>query len=215
MDMETATIHPINPRTETALQQLYKASAKEISIIDVPALNFLMIDGHGDPNTSQSYKDAVEALYAVSYALKFALKKQGLDYRVGPLEGLWWAEDMREFSVDRKADWFWTMMIAQPNEVTPEKVNEVTSQVSQKKTLPALGKLRLATLKEGSAAQIMHFGPYSAEGESIQKLHAWIYARGYGFDGREQKHHEIYFGDPRRTAPENLKTILRQPFSEV
>jgi hypothetical protein len=212
--METVTVQPTNTKTSFTeiTKQLYKSSAKEVTFVDVPAMNYLMIDGHGDPNTSQSYKDAVEALYAVSYALKFALKKQSIDYKVGPLEGLWWAEDMKEFSVERKGDWHWTMMIAQPYEVTPQKVREIITQVGQKKTLPALDKLRFITVTEGSAAQIMHFGPYSAEGPTIQRLHGWIHEHGYGFDGREQKHHEIYLGDPRRAAPEKLKTILRQPF---
>jgi hypothetical protein len=192
-------------------KHLYKASAKEVTFIEVPALNYLMIDGHGDPNTSQRYKEAVEALYAVSYALKFALKKQGIDYKVGPLEGLWWVHDMNTFITRDKGAWHWTMMIAQPDEVTPEKVSEVMVQVRQKKTLPALDKLRLTTFTEGSVAQIMHLGPYSTEGPTIQKLHASIREHGYSFDGPEQKHHEIYVGDPRRTAPENLKTLLRQP----
>lgn len=210
--MATSQATPKTDPTETTLKQLYKASAKEVTFIDVPALKFLMIDGQGDPNTSQEYKDAVEALYAVSYALKFALKRQGLDYKVGPLEGLWWADDMKEFSTESKGDWYWTMMIAQPNEATSENVNDLIRQVRQKKNPPALDKLRFVTLEEGTAAQIMHFGPYGAEGPTIQKLHGWIHHHGYRFDGREQKHHEIYFGDPRKTAPENLKTILRQPF---
>jgi hypothetical protein len=216
VSMQTATI-PINTETSFAaiFKHFYKASGKEVAFVDVPVMNFLMIDGHGDPNTSQSYKDAVEALYAVSYALKFDLKKQGLDYKVGPLEGLWWSEDMGKFSLDKKGDWLWTMMIAQPDEVTPEKLSEIITLVRQKKTLPALDKIRLAKMKEGNAAQIMHLGPYSSEGPTIQKLHDWIFKHGYHFDGREQKHHEIYFGDPRRMAPENLKTILRQPFVKV
>lgn len=196
---------------DQALKALY-APPKRPVMVDVPVLNFLMIDGHGDPNLSQDYKDAVEALYALSYTLKFMLKKEeGLQYRVGPLEGLWWAEDMVEFSMERKANWDWTMMIAQPDAVTPEHVARAREQAGRKKPLPALAKVRLESFEEGRCAQVLYVGPYSAEGPTIAALHAFIREQGYEFDGRKQKHHEIYLGDPRRTAPEKLKTIIRQP----
>lgn len=193
------------------LEALYKASPTP-SWVEVPKRQFLMIDGHGDPNTSAEYHQALEALYALSYALKFALKKaQGREYKVGPLEGLWWAENMTEFSTERKGDWNWTMMIAQPEAVTQEWFEKVRLEVSHKKHLPALDKVRLESFKEGKAAQMLHLGPYSSEGPNIQKLHRFIRGQGYRFDGRTQKHHEIYLGDPRKTQPEKLKTILRQP----
>lgn len=197
---------------EKQAKGLYKAPKDQPQWVDVPAMNFLMIDGEGDPNTSQAYKEALEALYALSYTLKFALKKAiGLDYRVGPLEGLWWAEDMAEFSLGHKGNWKWTMMIAQPDAVTPEWVERAKDETRRKKNLPALDKVRFEPFHEGKAAQILHIGPYSAEGPTIRKLHEFIRAQGYTLEGTENKHHEIYMGDPRRAAPEKWRTILRQP----
>ncbi len=163
---------------EQELQRLYRAR-RTPAMVDVPELSFLMIDGNGDPNHSQRYQQAVQALYTVSYALKFALKKRlGLSYRVGPLEGLWWAEDMAEFSVQRKGDWDWTMMIRQPAQVTLELAEQTARQVAAAKQLPAAGELRLERFTEGPAAQVLHLGPYSAEGPTIAALHAFIHAQG-------------------------------------
>jgi hypothetical protein len=199
--------------TEQQVQRLYRAR-RTPELVEVPELRFLMIDGHGDPNHSERYQQAVQALYAVSYTLKFALKKQrGLDYRVAPLEGLWWVQDMAQFGIQRKADWDWTMMIRQPAEVTPQLVEQTAQQVAQTKQLPAARELRLERFTEGPAAQVLHLGPYSAEGPTIAALHAFIHEHGRSFDGRRHKHHEIYLGDPRRSAPERLKTIIRQPVS--
>jgi hypothetical protein len=127
------------------------------------------------------------------------------------LEGLWWAEDMAEFSIERKADWRWTMMIAQPEAVTPALFQTVLQQVRRKKALPGLERVRLETFAEGLAAQVLHRGPYAAESPTIERLHRFIHTHGAGFDGRHQKHHEIYVSDPTRTPPERLETILRQP----
>ncbi len=198
---------------ELELRRLYRAR-RTPEFVEVPELSFLMIDGHGDPNTSERYRQAVQALYAASYTLKFALKKQrGLDYRVSPLEGLWWAEDMTAFSAARKSDWDWTMMIRQPGQVTPELVEQTAQEVAAKKQLPAAAKLRLKHFSEGSAAQVLHLGPYSAEGPTIAVLHAFIREQGRRFDDPRLKHHEIYLSDPRRSAPKRLKTIIRQPVS--
>jgi hypothetical protein len=135
----------------------------------------------------------VQALYAVSYTLKFALQKQHrLDYRVAPLEGLWWAQDMTQFRSQRKADWDWTMMIRQPAQVTSQLVEQAVQEVASKKRLPAARELRLERFSEGPAAQVLHLGPYSAEGPTIAALHAFIHAHGRRFDGRRHKHHEIY-----------------------
>jgi hypothetical protein len=192
------------------LKHLYQPSAKEFVVVDVPPMQFLMIDGHGDPNTAQEYQDALEALYAVAYTLKFASKKAlGMDYVVPPLEGLWWAEDMDVFTASSdKSTWDWTMMIMQPEWVTQEMFEEAVAQVEKKKNPPALPRLRLETYDEGSAVQIMHIGPYAAEGPTIARMHAFIAENGYEPAG---KHHEIYLSDPRRTAPEKMKTVLRQP----
>lgn len=190
-------------------KQLYTA-AREPAVVDVPEFAFLMVDGHGDPNHTASYGQAVEALYSVSYTLKFTLKRAvvPLDYQVMPLEGLWWVPDMTQFSVERKTDWDWTMMIRQLDEVDKRLLEEATEQAAAKKDLPAAPLLRLERFTEGLAAQVMHIGPYTAEGPTIQRLHAFI--AGQGLE-RVGKHHEIYLGDPRRSAPENLKTVLRQP----
>ena len=193
------------------LKHLYSPSAKEAAIIEVPKMDFLMVDGQGDPNTAQEYKDAIEALYAVSYALKFMIKKGGdVDYVVMPLEGLWWTEDMTKFTMGNKDAWKWTSMIMQPPYVTQELVQKTLKQVEEKRNLSALSKMRFESFHEGLSAQIMHIGPYSAEGPTIERLHNFIREKGYGLRG---KHHEIYLSDPRRSKPGKLKTIIRQPIA--
>ena len=197
------------------LKHLYQPARGSFSVVDVPPMSFLMADGHGDPNTAPAYKDAVEALYAVAYKVKFASKKElGRDYVVPPLEGLWWAEDMALFSTRRdKSTWDWTMMIMQPDWVTQDMVDDAVRQVSRSKDLPALDRLRLEAYHEGLAVQIMHVGSYDEEGPTIARMHEqYIPEHGYAPAG---KHHEIYLSDPRRTAPEKLKTVLRQPVREV
>ncbi|UCG37006.1 MAG: GyrI-like domain-containing protein, partial [Candidatus Bathyarchaeota archaeon] len=184
------------------LKHLYYPSAKKDETVDVPMMNFLMIDGSGDPNTAQEYKDAVEALFAVSYALKFSVKKEkGVDYGVLPLEGLWWTDDMTQFSIENKEAWKWTSMIMQPEYVTEDLVSKALEQVEKKKNPPALPKIRFESFHEGLSAQIMHIGPYSAEGPTIERLHNFIKENGYELKG---KHHEIYLSDPRRSAPEKM-----------
>ena len=190
------------------LKQLYNPSTKEVTIINVPDMNFLMVDGEGAP-ASPEYVASLEELYPVAYALKFKVKKdKGIDYGVMPLEGLWWMEDIAKFSVDRKDEWKWTNMIMQPKYVTEADFKTAIQQVRKKKSPTALDKVRFECYHEGKAAQIMHLGPYSTEGSNVQKIHEAIKAAGYQLSG---KHHEIYLGDPRRTAPEKLKTVLRQP----
>jgi hypothetical protein len=192
-------------------ERLYKALAGKPAIVHVPEMSFVMIDGQGDPNTSRDYKDAIEALYALSYTLKFALKKeQGIQYRVGPLEGLWWAEDLTAFDSDPRGEWMWTTMIAQPDALTRERFEVARDEIGRKKELPAMAQARLQRFEEGSCAQVLHIGPFSAEGPTIAMLHAFIRDQGYSING---KHHEIYLSDPRRSAPEKWKTIIRQPFS--
>ena len=194
------------------LKELYKPSAREAALVDVPPMSFLMIDGQGDPNTSQDYVAALEALYSVAYTLKFMIKKgpAAVDYGVMPLEGLWWSDDMNAFVAGRKDSWQWTSMIMQPEFVTRELFEEAVGQAAKKKTLPALSKIRLEEFAEGRAAQIMHIGPYSAEGPTIEKLHGFISEKGFERSG---KHHEIYLGDPRRAAPDKLMTVIRQPIA--
>ena len=193
------------------LKHLYGPPAKEVSVVDVPPMSFLMVDGQGDPNTSQAYQEAVGALYSVSYTLKFMVKKgeMMIDYKVMPLEGLWWTEDMSRFSMDEKEAWKWTAMIMQPDFVTAELVEAAKDQAQRKKGLVAISLTRFKVFREGRAAQIMHIGPYAEEAPTIEKLHEFIAAQGGTLSGM---HHEIYLSDPNRTAPEKLKTIIRQPF---
>lgn len=175
----------------------YRAPAGRFEIVDVPDLQYLMADGHGDPNTSPDFAAAVEALYPVAYRLKFAGKDLGRDYVVMPLEGLWWADDMDSFTAARdKSRWDWTLMIMVPDWITPDLV-------------PAGGPVRLETLSEGRCVQTLHIGTYDDEAATLARMHdAFIPAQGLRMTGR---HHEIYLSDRRRTAPEKLRTILRQP----
>ncbi len=194
------------------LKEFYTGvSAKDFSVVDVPPMNFLMIDGQGYPGTSQEYQEAMEAIYPVSYTLKFMMKKKGIDYVVMPIEGLWWATDMTVFTtefMERKDEWKWTSMVMQPDFITQEMVDQAIEEVEKKKNPVALPKLRFEQYTEGLSAQILYFGPYSEEGPTIQRLHNFITKQGYKLHG---KHHEIYLSDPRRTKPDRLKTIIRQP----
>ena len=190
------------------LKYLYQPSAKDVALVEVPSMNFLMVDGRGDPNTSPAYQEAVEALFSVAYAVKFKVKKTlAIDYGVPPLEGLWWADDMAVFTAGDKSAWQWTMMIMQPEFVSAALVRDTIAEVKKKKDLPALAKLRFETFAEGKSAQILHVGPFTAEGPTIAKLHAFIVANGK----LSGKHHEIYLSDIRKADPAKWKTIIRQP----
>ena len=193
-------------------KHLYKPSPKKVEIVDVPRMNFLMIDGKGDPNTSQEFKEAVEALFGLSYKVKFIVKKDmlRLDYAVMPLEGLWWVDDMREFSIEDKSAWKWTLMIMQPEIVTLELVRKAGDELQRKKNPAALSKIRFESFKEGKSVQVMHIGPFSEEGPTVERVHQFIEANGYKLRG---KHHEIYLSDIRRGNPANWKTIIRQPIA--
>jgi hypothetical protein len=194
------------------LRSLYTPSAREFSLIEIPPLQYLMVDGHGDPAVVPEYTDAVQTLYSLSYTLKFLLKKTlGQDYTVMGLEGLWWMPDMRDFSLERRADWDWTMMILQPDFVTPVLMETAKTQAVAKGKAPLAGKTRLATLTEAACVQIMFFGPYVDEAPVIARMHNWIHEHGFTPVG---KHHEIYLSDPRKVAPEKNKTILRQPIQK-
>ncbi len=194
------------------LKYLYRASPKNVVTVDVPTMNFLMVDGQGNPNTSQAYQEAVEALFALSYAIKFNVKKGplGLDYGVMPLEGLWWSEDITKFAITPKDEWYWTAMIMQPDFVDKAIVEAMTEQLRAKKNPAALNLVRFEAFTEGKAAQILHVGPFSEEGPTISRVHDYIQENGFNMSG---KHHEIYLSDIRRAAPEKWKTIIRQPFS--
>lgn len=190
------------------LKAFYQASDKQVRVVDVPPFNYLMIDGMGDPNTSTEFARAVETLYALSYTIKFHVKKtQEIDYTVMPLEGLWWADDMAVFATGDRAQWRWTLMIMQPDFVPPSAVEAAVAKVANDKAHLDVAKARFEQFAEGRSAQILHVGPFSAEGPTIERLHAFINERSR-LRGR---HHEIYLSDFRRTEPSRWRTIIRQP----
>jgi len=192
---------------------LYRATTTP-QLVRVPQLRFLCLDGDGDPNTNPEFADAIQALYAVSYGARFAIKKAGgPSYRVSPLEGLFWSADPAVFAGGDKAAWSWRMMVRQPEEVDTGLVRRVVEDVARKRPATAAGDVRLVTWEEGPAAQVLHIGPYDAEAPTIARLHAFLADMGVTFDGRRHKHHEIYLGDPNRSAPEKLKTIIRQSYA--
>ncbi len=193
-------------------KEIYAPSAKKVSMLDLGPMSYLMIDGKGAPE-SAGYARAVQALFAVSYTMKFITKKgpKALDYGVMPLEGLWWADDMAHFSTARdKSQWQWRMMIRQPDFITEADIAIALEAAAKKKSPPDTSGLRLKTFTEGPCAQILHIGPFEAEGPTIERLHKGIEAAGGQLSG---KHHEVYLSDIRRAAPEKWRTILRQPYT--
>lgn len=193
----------------------YRARRGEFRIIDVPPLQYLMVDGHGDPNTAGEYADALAALYPVAYKLKFASKKDlDRDYVVMPLEALWWADDMAAFTSSRdKSQWSWTAMILTPDWITRELFDDAVEQVGRKDPPASLAKVRLETLQEGRCVQTLHVGSYDDEAPVLAAMHdEFIPGAGLAMTGR---HHEIYLSDPRRVEPAKLRTILRQPVEQV
>ena len=189
----------------------YQAKRGVLRILNVPERRYLMIDGAGDPNTSVEYAAALAALYPVAYKLKFASKRElGRDYVVPPLEGLWWADNMESFTVARdKSQWYWTMMLMTPDWITEQMFEDAVVQVRAKGEPASLAEVRFECLAEGLCVQTLHIGSYDDEGPVLERMHhEYLPANGLELAG---KHHEIYLGDPRRTAPEKLRTILRQP----
>ena len=178
-------------------------------LVDVPSLSYFMIDGEGPPE-GNAFQEAIQALYSTAYTLKFALKKAGrTDFVVAPLEALWWSDDPRAFDENRRDRWRWTAMVMQPEHVEDADLGAALAELQRKGIRnPAHERLRLDSLEEGRAAQLLYIGPYNEMGPSVAELHAFAAAAGYQANGR---HHDIYLSDPRRTAPEKLKTILRQP----
>ncbi|MGE5378371.1 MAG: GyrI-like domain-containing protein [Bacteroidota bacterium] len=204
-------------------KSLYQPSAKKVEIVQVPRLQFAMIDGAiekgSEPGKSPSFADATQALYSISYTLKFMLKKRkagAIDYPVMALEGLWWVED-GIFDIAIKDNWFYTLMILQPEVITKEIFDEGLEQVRRKKgDSPTLAKLRLIEFEEGYCMQTMHIGPYATEPATVERMHLFALESGYrdcvGLGG---KHHEIYLGDPRKADPAKLKTVLRHPIEKA
>jgi len=189
----------------------YRAKRGQFRIVEVPARRYLMIDGHGDPNTSPAYAEALAALYPVAYKLKFASKRTlDRDYVVPPLEGLWTAEDLDAFTTARdKSQWDWTMMLLVPDWIEADLVDGAIAQVAAKSPPARLTDVRLESLDEGWCVQTLHVGSFDDEGPVLDRMHhEFIPSQGLRMTGT---HHEIYLSDPRRTAPEKLRTILRQP----
>lgn len=191
-------------------KDLYNPKSGQFTLVNVPAMQYLMADGVGDPNKVLEYQEAVESLYSVSYTLKFHSKRiLDRDYVVPPLEGLWWSDNYDDFLLRRKDKWSWTMMIRVPDWLGRHEVGEAISAVRAKKPNIKLESLRLETLNEGLSAQIMHIGSYDDEAPTLKELHdLWLPENGLK---ERLKHHEIYIGDPRKTVPSKLKTVLRQP----
>ena len=191
------------------LKALYQPPAGQFSLVEVPRLTFVMVDGQGDPNIAPAYVNAVQWLFSVSYTLKFMSKKElARDYVVPPLEGLWWADDMTSFLTRDKAAWSWTMMILQPDWITAAMFQAAIDKAGQKLG-DAPASLRLEDYEEGLSVQILHIGSYDDEGPALRRLHEeYLPENGLTETGH---HHEIYLSDPRKVAPEKLKTILRQP----
>ncbi|KAB1911198.1 GyrI-like domain-containing protein [Micromonospora sp. AMSO31t] len=189
----------------------YQAQRGRFRVVDVPDTRYLMIDGHGDPNTSPAFTEAVEALYPVAYKVKFASKRDlGRDYVVPPLEGLWWAEDMSSFTSARdKSRWDWTLMLMVPDWIDPALVDGAVEQVRAKNRPARLDDVRLETLSEGRCVQTLHVGSFDDEADVLSHLHHEVIPeQGFRLAGT---HHEIYLSDFRRVAPEKQRTILRQP----
>ncbi len=198
---------------------LFGATPAEVQLVDVPERNFLFVEGTGNPNTAPAWREAMEALYAVSYGLRFGLKARGIAYSVGPLEALWWLGDEPGLPFDEtpgddaKAAFAWCAMIWQPDAVTPELAEEFRLDARRRAAAkhderPGLERIRFERWTEGPCVQVMHIGPYDAERPTIERLHRAAAGMGASLRGR---HHEIYLGDPRRTRPERLRTLIRQP----
>lgn len=191
-----------------ARRALFTAPRDRFVPVEVPRVSYLMADGHGDPNATPAYRQAVESLYATAYAVKFACKAEGRDFVVAPLEGLWSAPDPASFTARRKHEWDWTMMIMMPDHVDEARFLAAKEKAARKLgVLP--GTLRLESLEEGLCLQALHVGSYDSEGPLLATLHGEIMpAGGYDFAG---PHHEVYLGDPRKVSPERLRTVIRQP----
>lgn len=193
---------------------LYRPGTADFIEVDVPAMTYLAVDGHGDPNTSEAYAAAVASLFACGYAIRGAFKRRtGEAFVVGPLEGLWTASDPATFVTREKCAWDWTMLIPLPDAASPADVEAGLADAARRKPELPIASVEARELREGRSLQIMHVGSYDDEGPVLARLHDDVMPRlGLTFNG---PHHEIYLGDPRRTAPEKLRTVLRQPVRDA
>ncbi|RME89183.1 MAG: hypothetical protein D6770_05220 [Anaerolineae bacterium] len=200
-------------------RHLYTASARRVDIVDVPPFNFAMIDGQIDPGMfpaeSPSFQEDLQAIYGVSYTLKFMSKLRDvdpIDYKVMALEGLWWTES-GDVDFERKEPWYYTLLMMQPEHITAEMFYEAVDSLRKKRgDIPALARLRFESFHEGLCMQILHVGPYDLEPMTIARMRDFAAENGYRLRGL---HHEIYLSDPRRAKPERLRTILRHPIEKV
>lgn len=190
------------------LPHLYRPGAADFVEVDVPPMTYLAVDGHGDPNTSPDYAQAVASLYTAGYGIRAAFKgRTGSGFVVGPLEGLWTSSDPTTFTTRDKGAWDWTMLIPLPDQIDEDDLAAGLTAAARKR--PDLPAPEVRRITEGRSLQILHVGPYDEEGPTLSRLHSEVMpGRGLTWNG---PHHEIYLGDPRRTAPERLRTILRQP----
>jgi hypothetical protein len=203
-DEEEAT----DTTSATSHDELYRAREGRPELVEVPPAWFLAADGRGKPDDSPEFEATIGALYAAAYTIRFALERAGAPTRkVAPLEGLWWSAAERRLDEERRS-WRWTLLIRLPPEATDEVVVAALADAAARKPELPVGKLRVEELAEGLCAQVLHRGPYSTEGPTIEALHAFVAEQGRTCRGR---HHEIYLGDPRRSAPERLRTLIRQP----
>ncbi len=205
-------------------KELYAPSKKEPTVIDIPTLNYIMVDGNGNPNDSDGeYPLAVELLYALSYTIKMSNKKNFIeddnvyDYVVPPLEGLWWLNDQSDMDFTQKQKYCWTSMI-QPEFVTEQLLEQAKSEILRKKPSLDVSKARLESYTEGLCVQMMHIGPYDAEPATIAKINTYMKENHLFNDfgtllpnGKTRRHHEVYLSDPRKANPSTMQTILRHP----
>ena len=184
------------------------------TIVDVPPMVYIAVDGRGNPNTSEEYAAAIEMLYGLSYTIKMG-NKTIMEWVVGPLEGFWCVTDDAESNVVLATDknkFVWTALIRQPDFVTHDVFGDAATQLAKKKPNLDIAKARLETITEGLCVQILHVGPYDAEPATVAILDQFAVDNGYILDfTNTRRHHEIYLSDPRRTAPEKLKTVIRHP----
>ncbi|HHT04753.1 MAG TPA: transcriptional regulator [Hydrogenispora sp.] len=200
-------------------KDLYMPKDKPV-LIEVPPMNFLMADGSGDPNNNPEFQQATELLYGLSYTIKMSKKKGKepdgyFEYVVPPLEGLWWIDEGL-FSLEKRDNWKWTLMIRQPEFVNEELIQWATTELMRKKPELTTKKARFEVFEEGLCVQIMHVGPYSTEPETMKKVEAFLLE--HGLKNRLSsggKHHEIYLSDPRKAKPERMKTVLRHPVTRA
>ncbi len=201
------------------MKELWSPPVGKVTLVTIPAMLYLVVEGVGNPNTSKAFQEAIQALYTAAYTMKFGAKAAGVaDWKITPLEALWWSTSGRDlsdadFSVTTPGEMAWEALLMQPSIVTAEMLERARTEAARKKKdIPALAKVRLETWAEGLCVQTMYVGPYAGERATIEMMHTWMAANGYRSRGR---HHELYLSDPNRTAPEKLKTILRIPVEKL